>query len=307
MTTLTVVVPATNDPPTLDLCLAALDRSSRAPAEVLVVREPPLAGPAEARNAGARRATGDVLVFVDADVLVHPDALARVQSAFDAKGHLDALFGAYDDTPRAPGVVSRFRNLLHHHVHQGAAGPATTFWAGLGAIRRDVFLDAGGFDAVRYPRPSIEDIELGDRLSRDGRLIELIPEIRGTHLKRWTLASMVRTDLRDRGGPWIALLLRAGSGSGALNLAWSHRVSALASLTGIGALVARRPRVVAASLGVLAFLNRDFYALLARREGVGAALSGVPLHALHHLTAIAAIPLGVGLHIRDRRRRADGG
>ncbi|MGH7896935.1 MAG: acetone carboxylase subunit gamma, partial [Candidatus Binatia bacterium] len=44
---------------------------------------------------------------------------------------------------------SRFRNLLHRHVHQEGAGPATTFWAGLGAIRREAFERVGGFDALR--------------------------------------------------------------------------------------------------------------------------------------------------------------
>ena len=50
-----------------------------------------------------------------------------------------------------------------------------------------------GFDARRYPRPSIEDVELGGRLSGRGRLV-LDPALQGTHLKEWTLASMVVTD-----------------------------------------------------------------------------------------------------------------
>ena len=127
---------------------------------------------------------------------------------------LVAVFGSYDDQPADPAPVSRFRNLLHHHVHSSSPGPAETFWAGLGAIRRDAFLAAGGFDAARYPEPAIEDIELGTRLVADGASIVLDPQIRGTHLKRWSLTSMVRTDLVRRGIPWVQLQLESGRSSG---------------------------------------------------------------------------------------------
>ncbi|HEV2060815.1 MAG TPA: glycosyltransferase, partial [Solirubrobacteraceae bacterium] len=215
---LSVVIPATDTPATLGRCLAALERSSE-PFEVAVVTAASASGPAAARNAGVARTSGEIVVFVDADVEVHPDALRRVREAFERDATLAAVFGAYDDRPAAPAVASRFRNLLHHYVHTSAGGAATTFWAGLGAIRREAFDAVGGFDAQRYARPCIEDIELGMRLHAAGRRIELDPAVRGTHLKRWTLASMVRTDLASRGAPWVALRLeRGGAGGGALNL-----------------------------------------------------------------------------------------
>src|SRR5215218_1961264 len=148
---LTVIVPATNEPPTLDRCLAALRGGSRPPDELIVVTEPPGAGPAAARNDGARRAAGELLVFVDADVVVARDALARMEAHLDADPALTAAFGSYDDSPAASDPVSAFRNLLHHHVHQSSPGEVPTFWAGLGAIRRAAFLAAGGFDEARYP------------------------------------------------------------------------------------------------------------------------------------------------------------
>ena len=178
MIRLSAIVPATGGPATLDECLGAIRRARAAPDELVIADEPANPGPAAARNAGAERAKGDMLVFVDADVLVHEDAFERIRRAFEDDPELTAVFGSYDDTPRAPGVVSGFRNLLHHHVHQGSPGPATTFWAGLGAIRRDAFLAAGGFDADRFERPAVEDIELD-------------PGLLGTHLKGWTLASML--------------------------------------------------------------------------------------------------------------------
>ena len=45
------------------------------------------------------------------------------------------FFGSYDDTPTDRGFVSRYKNLLHHYVHQTARREASTFWTGLGAVR----------------------------------------------------------------------------------------------------------------------------------------------------------------------------
>src|SRR6266487_5387765 len=125
--TLSVVIPATDGPSTLARCIAAIHASASAPEELIVVDSPRTAGPSEARNVGARRASGEFLVFVDADVEVHADAFARIRHAFEEDGDLVALFGSYDDDPEHNGLVSDFRNLLHHHVHQAGAGPATTF------------------------------------------------------------------------------------------------------------------------------------------------------------------------------------
>jgi len=306
MTRLTAIVPATNRPATLTRCTEAI-RSARDPAEeILVVETPPAAGPAQARNSGARRAAGEVLVFVDADVVVRADAFTRIRAAFEDDPDLVALFGSYDDLPEAADAVSRFRNLLHHYVHQSSPGPAATFWAGLGAVRRDSFMAAGGFDE-RFRVPSVEDIDLGMRLAASGERIVLDPLLQGTHLKAWSIAEMIRTDFARRGVPWIRLLLRDRrlASSGQLNLGWPHRLSALASLIGLAGLILRRPGAVVAMAVALVAINRPFYRLLGR-HGLATAVAGVGLHAIHHLTGAAAVPAGVIAHLLDGQRRSAG-
>ena len=293
---LTAIVPATNQPATLGRCLAAIRAAAEPPDEVIVVDRPSTSGPAAARNAGALQAEGDVFVFVDADVVVHPDAFRRIRAAFRDDPELDALFGSYDDSPAAPGVVSVFRNLLHHHVHQTSPGPAGTFWAGLGAVRREAFRRIEGFDAERFKAPSVEDIELGMRLTANGGRIVLDPGLQGKHLKAWTTLSMVRTDLLARGIPWVGLLLQHRSSSGALNLGWRHRLSAGSSVVGVGALATQRLLLALLVPLLLLALNRRFYALLLRRGGLLVLAAGLPLHALHHLTGVAAVPLGIAAH-----------
>lgn len=297
---LTAIVPATDRPQSLDRVVAAIRAAEDPPEDLIVVATAPGPGPAAARNAGAARADGDVLVFVDADVVPHRDAFSRIRSAFAREPSLTALFGSYDDEPGAPGVVSGFRNLLHHFVHQQSGGEATTFWAGLGAVRRDAFAEVGGFDAARYPHASIEDIELGMRLAAGGAQLRLDPALQGTHLKRWTLGSMVRTDLHGRGIPWVALLARENAAPTGLNLGWRHRLSAAAAIGLVASLAARKPRQATLALGALVALNAEFYALLLKRRGPAEALAGVVLHALHHLTGAAAVPLGLLEHARER-------
>lgn len=297
MSTLSVVVPATNAPPTLERCLTAIRNASDGPDELVVVERPDELSASGARNEGVRRSTGDVVVFVDADVEVHRDAFTRLRAAFDAAPERTAVFGSYDDQPDHPGVVSRFRNLLHHHVHQDGAGPAETFWTGLGAVRREAFLAIGGFDELRYPNPSIEDIDFGSRLCGNGAVVALDPTIQGTHLKHWTLGSMLWTDLVHRGIPWVALQLRTGRLSNTLNLGWRHRLSALAVVTSVLALLLWQPALVLVGAGLLVGLNHAFYTLLIRQLGVLQGTVGVVLHGLHHLVAVVAVPAGIAVAV----------
>lgn len=290
---LSVVVPATDSPPTLTRTTAAIAAAHDPPEEVVVVDGPPWLSAAGARNLGVERATGDVVVFVDADVEVHPDAFTKIRAAFAAHPQLAAVFGSYDHAPHARGWVSAFRNLLHHHVHQAEAGPATTFWTGLGAVRRSSFLTVRGFDADRYPHPSVEDIDFGHRLVASGGPVVLDPTILGTHLKVWTLRSMLWTDFARRGVPWVALQVRNRKLSAALNCGWRHRLSATVCSLAVVGVALRLPATALLAAVVLLGLNHRFYALLARQMGPVPAVVGVALHGMHHLVSVAAVPAGM--------------
>jgi hypothetical protein len=301
--TLSVIIPATDGPTTLQRAVRAVEQAEAPPEQVIVVDRPPHLLSGAARNLGAKQADGDVLVFVDADVEVHPDVFVRIRAAFDEDAGLTAVFGAYDDEPGGASLVSDFRNLLHHHVHHEGAGLATTFWTGLGAVRRDAFVSIGGFDEeVAW----LEDVELGMRLHQSGGVIVLDPSIQGKHLKRWPLASMVETDLFRRGVPWLRLILEDRADSAALNLSWRHRIGTGASVLLVGGLVGRKPRLALAALAILPVVDRDFYALLLRRGGLKMLVAGVPLHVLHRLTAVAAVPVALACHLLDEGKRKHG-
>ncbi len=183
-------------------------------------------GPGGARNIAAKQATGDILWFVDSDVVVAEHSADRVRDAFNSP-EVWATFGSYDDAPAAPNFGSQYKNLLHHHHHQIGKTQATTFWAGCGAIRRKEFLGLGGFDAKRYTKPSIEDIELGYRIREKGGLITLDRDLLSKHLKTWSVVELVRVDIFRRALPWARLMLSRGSVTDDLNVSQVERLRAV--------------------------------------------------------------------------------
>jgi len=256
------------------------------PVQIIKIADGPR-GPAYARNRGAEVATGEILFFVDADVVIAGGALRRLAMSFSEQPALAAVFGSYDATPAAGGFVSQYRNLLHHFVHQNGNPDASTFWAGCGGIRRAIFERAGGFDAKSFPRPSIEDIELGYRLKALGCLIRLDKELQATHLKRWNFYSMIRTDIACRAVPWSRLIVQTRNLPDDLNLKVAQRASFVLAMLACVFLVLSGMRLEwlgassAAILGVVS-LNLNLYRFFFRRRGGVFAACCVALHLLYY-------------------------
>jgi hypothetical protein len=155
----------------------------------------------------------------------------------------------------------------------------------------------GGFDAERYPWPSIEDIELGYRLRAAGGRIRLAKEVQVRHLKRWTLGDLVRTDLFRRGIPWSELLLTRTGVRPTLNVErrqWAVvALGALAPVALVATLIEPRAALFAAAATALVVaLSSGLYALLFRRGGLRLALAAVPLHLLYCSSSVVAFAGG---------------
>ena len=259
---------------------------------VTVMRSGGRLGPGGARNIAARTAVGNVLWFVDADVVVHSDAARVLADALQRTG-ATAVFGTYDDDPPATGFLSQYKNLVHCYYHRREQGIADTFWAGCGAIRKQAFLDAGGFDGTRYPKPSIEDIELGWRLRQRGLDIQLVPALQAKHLKVWGLKGLLHTEIFLRAIPWSRLIQAHGTWTDALNIGRGERMRALLVvcclctivLAAAGQMQAWVPAVM---LGAVAVANGGLFAFFRRRRGAMFALGAVAFHQFYYLYSTGA-------------------
>ena len=245
-------------------------------------------GPAKARNAGVEEARGEIVLFVDSDVIVHPDVPRRVREQLSqGEGNRVAMFGSYDDSPPYRGLASQYMNLRHHWVHQHGEREATTFWSGCGAVNRAAYLEVGGFNVARFPRPMVEDIDLGYRLREKGGRILLDKDMLCTHLKRWSLGNMVMTDIFGRALPWTRMIIEQGGAEENLNVSQAEKqkagLSGLLTISVLAGFFDPRIWTVSAMALVLAFwVNRGFFRLIGRRNGLVHMIAGMFLHQLYY-------------------------
>ncbi len=323
---ISVIIPVYNGSGYIEECLSALGRSIYRSFETLVVDDASTdnsaeicrgfgvtviglerqSGPAAARNEGAKRAAGDILLFIDADVVVTENTLGQFADIFIGDPGISAAFGSYDDSPRAPDFISQYRNLLHHFVHQRSSADARTFWAGCGAVRREIFSGLGGFDRDKYPAPSIEDIELGYRLKEKGYGIALDKSIQVKHLKHWDMLSVIRTDIFNRALPWSKLILETRLMPSDMSLRINDRVStALTGLLFISSIIFVLDLIGVFRVGLLAtialfmlitaaallILNRDVYGFFIRKRGLKFTLLAIPMHFFYYLYSGASFSI----------------
>jgi lipopolysaccharide/colanic/teichoic acid biosynthesis glycosyltransferase/GT2 family glycosyltransferase len=222
---ISVIVPAYNAEDTLGDCLAALEAQTvaRDRYEVIVVDDgstdgtPAIAespdvvliqqenaGPAAARNLGAREARGNLLLFTDADCGPAPDWIERLSAPFSDPEVVGAK-GIYRTRQRF--LVARFVQLEYERKYARMAGKERidfidTYSA---AYRRDVFLANGGFEPL-FSTSSVEDQEFSFRLSRKGYRLVFVPDAVVYHVHDVTPLQYCGRKFTI--GMWKALLLQ---------------------------------------------------------------------------------------------------
>jgi GT2 family glycosyltransferase len=320
---ITVIIPAHNATSTLRQSLQSVFANRGVDYEVILVNDASTDGTeamalefpcrvvslaknimsANCRNLGANLARGEIIVFFDADQLMMPDTLVGYARALDEHPGVHAIVGSLaPDTPM-PGFFSRFKNFQHHHTHQTASREGATLASGLVALRRDAFLEIGGFEPA-FSGASIEDIALGYRMIRSGYRIRFEPSIQMVHLKAYTFKSMVRSDILHRAIPWTGLMLRERVFRSDLNtrsgnvasvvLAWLIPLALLAWAAGL-------PLAGWAALAcalTIVVLNRVFVAAAARAFGAWFAVRAaafLPIMYFYHGVGLIA---GVATYLR---------
>jgi GT2 family glycosyltransferase len=218
-----VIVPVYNGSRLLPGCLSALQQQTRRPDEIIVVDDgstddtfavagrlgvtvlsQPNAGPAAARNLGARVARGRLLLFTDADCVPASDWVERMVAPFTDPG-LAGAKGEY--RTRQQELVARFVQQEYQDRYDRMAGLAyidfvDTYSA---AYRRDIFLALGGFD-VTFPTASVEDQEFSFRMARQGYRLVYVAGALVYHRHDRTLGEYIRRKFWI--GYWKARVMR---------------------------------------------------------------------------------------------------
>jgi glycosyltransferase involved in cell wall biosynthesis len=321
---LSIVVPVFNGASTLQACLRALLRAPGPSREIIVVDDAsqdnsvkiarelgirPIQfhanrGCTDARNEGINHACAPILLFVDCDIVIHADALERIAKFLSENKDYAAIFGSYDAKPAAPHFVSQYRNLLHHFTHQNETSDAETFWTGLGAVRRSAFDQVGGFRREYGP---IEDVAFGLELVDSGFRIALDPRLLGTHLKRWTLYSMIKTDIFDRAVPWATMVLNRRRFTNALNTSTSHKISVISTMLFPISLAAslQFPSLMVVSavcLLLMAATNAYIIKYYVEQRGLLFGIAVIPLQFIHQLCAGVGFGLAVTRYAMTKSR-----
>lgn len=205
--TVSVIIPAYNASGTIEACIASLlAQQTEPPFEIIVVddgstdgtgdiaaRYPGVkvlrqrnGGAAAARNIGACKATGDILCLIDADCVATSgwvESLVRVIKA-GADGAKGTLLSGQKE------LVARFTQIEYEdrYNRMNPQRQIDFIDTGSAAYRRDVFLEAGGFDETLSEN---EDQELSFRLAAQGCDLRFAPEAQVYHLHPTTLRAYI--------------------------------------------------------------------------------------------------------------------
>jgi GT2 family glycosyltransferase len=324
---LSVVIPVYNAEATLKECLTRLYDSRYRDFEAILVddgctdQSPTIAaefpvrivptagrvGPAAARNLGARMATGDVLFFIDSDVMVRPDTLAVLVDSFEA-GDVDGLCGVQAAQMRYTNLASQYKNLWMRWTYLRQTGDVPLFYTTAAGIRREAFLRVGGFDQG-YGTPNVEDTAFGQKLARLGVRVRVHPALEVEHVKEYSLRSMFRTDFM-RAVSLTRLKLRHPSDLAQNNTSVPSSYMASVPLAGLAVLLAIAglglgvPGVTAvagaAAAGVMG-LNWEFLTAIRATDGWGRALAAMPVLWVELLVVGAGTAVGLASYPFGRR------
>ncbi len=324
---MSVIVPAYNAGETLVHCIKAVrgqkgvrkedieiivvdddsdDKSANAVAGLAdrVIRLEENQGAAAARNRGAREASGELLVFVDADVLPAPQALPIFCRAFHEDPSLRAAVGGYTELPALPGLVNKYHNAFTRYHHDLSPKDIDWFWGALGAVKKEAFHEVGGFDE-RYRAASAEDMELGKALYSAGCRIAYLPAVKGAHAHDFSLSGMLKNDykkavlgtkLRLKG----RLPARAPGFAGKRNIATSALAVLLAALVFLWLFHPLAGVSAVFVVCLLAMINLPYYGSLARVLKPSELIICLPLHWLQFVVILSGGVMGLVGHLLGR-------
>lgn len=323
-----IIIPVKNGALTLDACLRSIKRSYYKNFEVIVVDDHSTDGTLEiarryncriveatggsgannARNIGAGEAKGEILVFIDSDILIARETLLGVVESLDDEG-TDAVVGLYTAKHRHESYVSQYKNLWVRYSYIKSPPAIDWLFGAISGIKQTSFRKLGGFNVELLAQHGHDDIELGKRFARANLNIILNPEIEVEHLKHYTIRSFIRNEFhRSEGFAELSMRFRETTQSirrGFVNVYPAFVVSTLFSivvLLAAAAVVAgwTPPTFLVVVVGVYLLLNIRFLNYLEQVRGLFAMIVMVPFLFIDHLVCFVGSIVGIMKGLRAK-------
>ncbi len=142
-------------------------------------------GPAVARNIGAKKARGEIIIFTDSDCIATENWLREMVAPF-GDSNVAGVQGAYKTMQKE--LAARFGQIEIEERYEKLKSAKRLDWIGSysAAYKKNVFLDFGGFDE-NFPMASGEDPDLSYRMSKKGLKLVFNPKaiVYHSHPESW--------------------------------------------------------------------------------------------------------------------------
>lgn len=210
-TKISLIVPVYNSESTLKECLDSIFLSSFKEFEVIVIsdnssdKSAQIAkkynckvielsenmGPAYVRNLGAKNAEGEILFFIDSDIVIKPNSLSCIKDSFD-NNEVNVIQGIYSHKPDYNNVVTQFQqSFLCYYTWSHKIKYVETLTSACFAIRKKVFIDLKGFN-TNIKSATVEDEEFGYNLIDKGNKILILRELNVEHKINLTISKFIK-------------------------------------------------------------------------------------------------------------------
>lgn len=321
-----VIIPVKNGNKTLGACLRSIKRSYFKNIEIIVVDDHSTDNSVEiaesydckvlqsvegdganrARNFGAKNAKGDILVFIDSDVVIKRDTILTIVETLQ-DGGVDAVVGIYTTRHRHENLVSQYKNLWIRYSYLKSPPAIDWLFGAISGVKRDVFDKIGGFNVELLAHHGNDDIELGKRFKQANLTIVLNLDIEVEHLKNYTLWSFIKNEFnRSLGFAKLATSLGETKNSvtkGFANIYPTFVISTLYSFIVIGILALALTGIIdypflLLTFGIYLLMNIRFLNYLEQVRGLFAMVAMIPILFIDNVVcfigSIAGIIRGLG-------------
>ncbi len=315
-----VIVPVKNSSKTLGQCIRSIKRSYYKNYEIVIIDDHSTDNSIEivkgynctvievkdgngannARNLGASAAKGDILMFMDSDIVIGRETMLGIVESLE-ENYIDAVVGIYTARHRHESFVSQYKNLWVRYSYIKSPPAIDWLFGSISGIKRQAFEKLGGFNVELLAKHGHDDIELGKRAAQAKLNIELNMDIEVEHLKNYTLLSFIKNEYnRSIGFAELAMKFRETTQSvrrGFVNVYPAFIVSTISSIFIIGLFLAVLMGLLPgwyapAIVGLYLLLNIRFLNYLEQVRGLFAMIVMIPYLFLDHLVCFVGSVVG---------------